>query len=398
MYILNAYYNLSDRFKYKEIYLTGRKYSDLIRVLFKTLYSLRNITKTNNILIVPNRSVSPEFYSDIIKHFPDNIQFTYLIDRSNWRSDIVYIDIFKLLARMIGKLCAKMLSPFLSGHKKRVIKASSISSVLWLSTLIEGFILMNFFKMLFTIIKPKRVFAISWYQHYPAIIAARQLNIESYDVQHGVIHKEHYGYNYGCLDSMMLPSKFLLLGKYWERFININQPYKLEVIGNSYLSNAKNNDKMIPSKRILIISQYSIRHQIKNEIIQKMKHFDGFELLYKLHPKERDEQYYTDLIAAADMNGVDLSIIGSQSSIRSLYPLCDKQIGVFSTSIYEGLEYGMCTLILKIAGWQNIMDIINGNSVILDNSFADMESFLENKKVNTGYKYFESSCLGSIAL
>ena len=54
------------------------------------------------------------------------------------------------------------------------------------------------FKVLFRIWKPQKIFITDYYNllHQAVIFSAKELNIKTIEVQHGVISSTHHGYNY----------------------------------------------------------------------------------------------------------------------------------------------------------------------------------------------------------
>ena len=110
------------------------------------------------------------------------------------------------------------------------------------------------FRWLFRIIRPTQLYVINWYTFYPAIVAAKQLKIQVHEIQHGVIHKEHPGYNvHPQIPIRYYPDQFHLWDKSFVTTISGDKNF--QIIGFPL---AKTEDIPGVLQNLLIISQASI--------------------------------------------------------------------------------------------------------------------------------------------
>ena len=184
----------------------------------------------------------------------------------------VYLDVIKIFARSSAQLLSKLF--YSSKHQ-------TIYQLYW-----ESRLMTMLFRWLFRIIRPTQLYVINWYTFYPAVVAAKQLNIQVHEIQHGVIHKEHPGYNvHPQIPIRYYPDQFHLWDKKFCSQIQFQGDKNFQIIGFPL---AKTED--IPgssSKSLLIISQASISEEIQAHL-QKIKPFleSYAEVIFRIHPKE----------------------------------------------------------------------------------------------------------------
>lgn len=184
----------------------------------------------------------------------------------------VYVDLIKIIARLGGNFVALRYSK----PNKRIVTKLFIESI-WMTRL---------FKVLFKLIRPQKIFIINWYTFYPAVVAAQQLKIEVHEVQHGIIHKEHPGYNMSSkIEVKHLPNTFHLWDEKFSKHIRIPAQLRFEYFGFPM----QLSEQLTPQKgkSILIISQASISTEISNHINKLESFFSQYqEVIFRIHPKE----------------------------------------------------------------------------------------------------------------
>lgn len=193
---------------------------------------------------------------------------TYNSSAKGW----VYLDAFKIFARISALLFSKLFYP-----KKNL----SIYQLYW-----ESHLMTILFRWLFRVLKPTQLYLINWYTFYPAVIAAKQLDIKVHEIQHGVIHPEHPGYNiHPEITIDYYPDQFHLWEEKFQSQIQFKGAKNFDIMGfpMAKISRPSKNN----SKSLLIISQASISDQIQMHL-QKIKPFleSYSEVVFRIHPKE----------------------------------------------------------------------------------------------------------------
>jgi len=220
---------------------------------------------------------------------------------------------------------------------------------------------------------PQEVYEVVSYDMLNMIIneVASSKNIPTIEFQHGTMGKYHVGYNYKKKRNYnWFPDKFNFFNEYWKKNnrLPIEDENKL-IYGNPYMQKkvdfyrkkTKKNKKIT----IIIISQGSIGDKLVKftDHLAKIIDTNKYNIIYKLHPSECFDwrQRYPILI-----NNHNIIVIDSNNKhLYELFAISDIQIGVYSTAIFEGLEFGLKTYIIKEYGWRYMEDIINSDKAIL---------------------------------
>jgi len=184
---------------------------------------------------------------------------------------------------------------------------------------------------------------------------AKELGIKTIELQHGVITKNHLGYNYPeKKEYPFFPDEIFLFSEYWKKNARLPiEQSKLIVTGFPYMDrNKKKYKDMKDTHRelnILVISQPTDVERFSSVIlcfIEKMNQLKiKYHLVYKLHPSEyymKNETY--DLIES--FHEVTM-VKDDQLNLYHYYALADVQVGMYSTAIYEGLAFGLSTYLLN---------------------------------------------------
>ena len=400
MYLLNSIYTSHGLFNYEEVSAHTLSIRRNMRILWRSLVSLKNLRSVDNLFFLPNRNDSEKYYTDLTQKYSDHLTISTQATGEKFQKDIVYYDVIKYSARIIGKIL---------GFADRKIRRTN--NIIQSTRLIneqmsdirdkyfEGILLQYFYSALIKSIVPQRIFLMPWYLHYPAVVASKKYIIPCYDIQHGVIHDNHYGYNFNSSTSFPLPKKFLLLGDYWKKFIRVGQNVEYEIIGNTILASLGNPISVTQkSENIIVISQYSIRHKIAAELSYYLPLLAGQNLFVKLHPKENNTKAYDQLKVSAQKYNINVELLDGETSIYSIFEKCTKQIGVSSTAIYEGLSFGMTTLLLQCPGWKNMKNMVNNVDTFLADGSEAVIEFIGTDGCKKSIVYFEYSRLHEIKL
>jgi len=209
------------------------------------------------------------------------------------------------------------------------------------------------YSKLFKKLRPKKIYVISSYGFGAMIKAAKDLNIETIEFQHGNFSRFHFGYYFGEDKKELdyFPDKFYVWNEYWKNRINFPIDDKNIIIKKfEYLENRKKlytSSKKIKNQSV-VLSQGVLGDAIAQKIIDNWDYFKKFNLIYKLHPGEYARyQDYKKLMILEKEFGIK---IVTNVDLYELFATCEYQIGVFSTALYEGVEFGCKTILLDLPG------------------------------------------------
>ena len=203
---------------------------------------------------------------------------------------------------------------------------------------------------------------------------ANERNIPTIELQHGTVGKYHMGYNYyPGTEINSFPKYFFAWGKYWIMNTTFPVGTKVKVTGFPYFEKKlreSNNSKVQKSeKNILVISQWTVGFQIFNFINNLAEHISDYNIFYKLHPAEYSEKYNYKNRTISN----NISIITDEYDLYDLFKTCKFQIGVYSTALIEGFEFGLKTFILPLPGHEIYSDLLNKEFIVVNekNTFID---------------------------
>jgi hypothetical protein len=211
---------------------------------------------------------------------------------------------------------------------------------------------MPFYRALLKKIRPKLVIVVVSYGKETLIETCKQLGIPVIELQHGVINPLHLGYSFPCHNQIKhtFPDYLFTWGDFWKEStkfpISKKQVYSM---GYPFLESqiCKFNQKL-KVNQILFLSQGTIGKELSKFAVDlNMKKDLGYKIVYKLHPGEssrwkREYPWLKDSsINVIDNDSVPLYQLFAQSKI---------QVGVSSTAIFEGLNFGLKTYIVNLPG------------------------------------------------
>lgn len=235
------------------------------------------------------------------------------------------------------------------------------------------------FKKILEKMKPKAVVEVVSYGPKCMIIneLCKDMGIPTIELQHGWIGKEHIAYNYAPGSVVkQFPDKIYLFGEYYKtsadfpisqrNLIATGFPhYEREV---QKYNNCKCRDLRCT---VLFLSQGKYAPSLPQLAVdlRRMTKEEKVRIIYKLHPveystwKQTTPQLMEKGIEVVDLKGMPLYECFANS---------DVQVGAYSTAIYEGLGFGLCTLLSMQDTGDYLQDLIEDGIAERIESAADI--------------------------
>lgn len=323
--------------------------------------------------------------------------------------DILYLDSIEVLWTIISKL------PILftrDEFTQIMMLQQCINKEFWVSLnmrdIIKKIIWKDkvytfFFKKLLRNNKPKCILQV-WsygilYQSLNQV--AHELDIPTIELQHGTYSEYHLWYYYGenTVTHDMLPNFFLVFWDFWKDLMKIPELVAIQAVWYPYYNDRKKTYVGRPrnGNEILVISQWAIWNALYSFIIKLAKELpENYLLVYKLHPWEyaRAKVIYPLLYKHKN-----IKVIGDETTIYELFGRCTYQVWVFSTAIYEGIWFGLRTILIDLPGISYMKKIIKDFSIPVVSSVDECLSLLWSQEQNAHYdskKIFKEDAMQNI--
>lgn len=228
------------------------------------------------------------------------------------------------------------------------------------------------YSLLFKKLKPKQINIVIAYAHGDVVKAAKDLGITVNELQHGNFSKFHLGYSFPKRKKALdyFPDNLLVWNQYWKDMIDL--PIKKENIKIKpfkYLEKEKVNyiDNKKIKNTLIILSQGAISQQLSKLILDKFNLFENMEITYKLHPGEYERWEENSFLV--ELNSKENLTIAFDINLHEIFSVTEYQLGVFSTALYEGIEFGCKTMIADLPGVESMQKFIKYHQLIKYNGF-----------------------------
>lgn len=302
-----------------------------------------------------------------------------------------YIDIFPILVKLRGLLG----KPRLSAQQQALIRSVSerlsaeIGAVVDLEPLLAPAVLkfqVNYrlYKTLFQRLHPKRLVVVVGYAYGDAIRAAKDLGIETVEIQHGTFSRYHLGYSYPGVEQALdyFPDTFMAWGAFWRdmRVLPLAAE-RIQLAGFPYFHHLKHQQAQVQKQpnKIVVLSQGALGARIAERVYTLREALKDHQIVYKLHPGEFTRwQEYEHLVRLAEMPNVQ---IVKQANLYELFASASYQVGVFSTAVYEGIGFGCTTLLLDLPGVEYMADLFDDGLAQLIRGEEDLQQALSDERV-----------------
>ena len=248
-------------------------------------------------------------------------------------------------------------------------------------------------------IKPKLVMVVCSYGKENFIEACKNKKIPVVELQHGVITKFNTGYSFEGekANKVMFPDYLFAFGDYWKNSVKYPiKPENIFITGYPELEFQKKMYETVKKKKQLVfISQKTIGKLLSKFAVELSKRDLDYKIVYKLHPSECST-WQIDLpwlvessIEVIDFDTKDLFELFAESTI---------QVGVYSTAIFEGLNFGLKTFIVDLPGIDYVQQLIESKIVFKVNNPDEVIKLLQEKTQNKmdSESFFKSDSINNI--
>ncbi len=215
----------------------------------------------------------------------------------------------------------------------------------------------------------EKVYLVVSYFLAPLIDAAKRRGIQVFELQHGVINRYHLGYSFPDREHGSLayfPDGLLMWGGNWPstRHLPLASAAKIDY-GFKFFEQNKIQYAQLQKKprKALVVSQSVHGNALAEFLLENLAALTGWDISYKLHPSEFNRhQNYPDLsrLVASDAN---VEVIEG-GDVHSLLAESEIVIGVFSTVLFEALEFNCQVYVCPLSGWEYLDEMLNDGQML----------------------------------
>ena len=204
--------------------------------------------------------------------------------------------------------------------------------------------------------------------NYVRMMLSRYNDVEVIELQHGTFSKYHLGYSFPNRKEPLeyFPDKFYVWNDFWRKIIKLPIDEK-DVVVDSFRYMQKMRVRLCEkisknNNQLVVLSQGVIGGLIAEKLLDNLDYFKNFDIKYKLHPGEFDR--WKSYEALVKLNKFDnVKIIKDEIHLYELLAESCIQVGVFSTAIYEGVEFGCKTILLNLPGIEYMDRFVELNNI-----------------------------------
>lgn len=298
--------------------------------------------------------------------------------------NLVYYDEVILFKRLVHKLTEKHL-------RKRKIKYSDVYNQILvrmekpLKELFDGYdmdlsieswvhemsdryfryrIYSKIYESLLRKVNPRLIIEVCHYDFHNMVLneVAKKLGITTIELQHGVVYVEHFAYNYPPdIKIPQFPDYFFVFSDYWKELIRcpIDKDKIISVGYPFYDRNVRRYKRCIStgiSEDKVIVFLSSPGYKLDKLIIDATNRLaeSGWKIVFKLHPREySDWKNIYPALAGSDIEVIDTH----ERTLYEVFSVSSAVVGVFSTTIFEAIGFGLAALIFDISDYEHVDDL-----------------------------------------
>ncbi len=221
------------------------------------------------------------------------------------------------------------------------------------------------YKKLFLKTKARCLYLTVAYANCAAVHAARECGLEIIELQHGIFTRFHLGYSFPDprITVPYLPDKIFCFGRFWPENTPLHslRPY---AIGAPYILNLSKRYGERDGVRTAIVftSQGVIGQKLYLFAIRVARSMPQETFIFRLHPSESAETYENMIDCTPPAN---LTISHVNPNVFSLLASAKIQVGVFSTTLFEGMILGCKTILVDMPGIEYMEGVLQRGDAVL---------------------------------
>jgi len=240
--------------------------------------------------------------------------------------------------------------------------------------------LIPFYRILLRRVAPKAVVIVEPQGLVALLKACRELGIPVVEIQQGASNRYNLAWHYEGekRSAKYVPDYFLTFGDFWKKTIAFSLAEdKVKNVGFPYFEQEQAKHKHRKRKKqILIFSRLTFGEKLSRFALELAELLgDTWHIVYKLHPNEGGvwKERYPHLASS----GLEV-VLDDEKPLYRLLAESEVQVGVSSTAVHEGLEFGLCTFLFNTPGVEEMEYLVELGYARLVDSAHDIQDALKN--------------------
>ncbi|MEH7504136.1 hypothetical protein V7152_19340 [Neobacillus drentensis] len=229
--------------------------------------------------------------------------------------------------------------------------------------------------------KPKKIFTTIYYRRHAAVEAAKILNIPVVDIQYANININHPAYGFPAGVAVpYFPNEIIVWGDFFKEVTPVPNNANVIVYSPSYYKETSKEYNYIKKQENLITfaSQHSIGEKLFELAFIYANNNPEMDVIFRLHPGElgkyEDYKYFNQ---AMNLNNFKLSTKDTDE-LHGLLAKSQYQVGVFSTTMIEGILHRTNSIFVNISGVEEYQYIYENNFAPLINNEKELQMVSQN--------------------
>lgn len=227
-------------------------------------------------------------------------------------------------------------------------------------------------------VQPQLVLIVCSYGKENFIEACKEREIPVVEIQHGVVTRYHVGYSFEeYRTKKTFPDYIFAFGDYWKESITYPiEKDKIFSIGFPDLEiSRKKYEEIEKKKQIVFISQPWVGIHLSKVAVELNKVENlAYKVIYKLHPNEVNtwKEEFPWLLKSG------IEVVNQEGKgLYELFAESEIQVGVNSTALFEGLFFGVKTLLFDYFGIDYMEDLLKSK---VAEKFSDVDDLVKKIK------------------
>lgn len=215
--------------------------------------------------------------------------------------------------------------------------------------------------------------------HNQAFVAgARDVGVRTIELQHGFISRFHLGYSWPGRPAVPnTPDAMWCFGDFWGETTPLPGGMTTRAIGAPYVKALAGT--FVPERNkalVVFTSQGVIGDRLFDAAVVTARRRPEKQVIFRLHPSEGLEIYKERFSRISDVPN-NFSLSHRDPNIFALLSKAEIQVGVFSTTLFEGMALGTRTVVIDMPGVEYMRPVVARGDAILVSDVEELVSRLD---------------------